>query len=82
MDTEINYIEENVEDLEVSERRDILQMLVNSGFEESRIITKGGGVMIKFAHISPELIRNIHSYVRKCILQKKKALEQFPAQDA
>ncbi len=59
----IFYINENINDLKLNNRKDILQMIIGSEIEEDKIVEKGNGTQIKFSDISPELLQSIYNYI-------------------
>ena len=71
------YIKHKVGDLSINERRDILQMIVNSGTEDSKIQSKGGGTQIRFKYIQPDTILSIYNYVQVKIKEKIENLKNF-----
>ena len=73
----ISYIRQKVGDLNVSERKEILQTLINSGVENSKIHSKGRGTQIKFVDIPIESIINIHEYIKSKINEKTENLKNF-----
>lgn len=73
----ILQIKQKVEELNNNERKDILQMVVNSGIEDSKIQTKGRGTQIKFADIPPETIISMHKYIQNKINEKMENLRNF-----
>ena len=75
--TMILQIKQKVEELNNNERKDILQMVVNSGIEDSKIQTKGRGTQIKFADIPPETIISMHKYIQNKINEKMENLRNF-----
>lgn len=68
------YINHYTSDLSVSERHDILQMVVSS-VPNNKIHTKGDGTQIKFSDIPHATIIMIYSYIKRKILNKKEQLQ-------
>jgi hypothetical protein len=73
----ITYIKQKVGDLNVNERKDILQMLINSGIEDSRIHSKGRGTQIKFMDIPTDMIVSIYKFIQVKINEKMENLKNF-----
>lgn len=73
----ITYIKQKVGDLNVNERKDILQMLINSGIEDSRIHSKGRGTQIKFMDIPTDMIVSIYNFIQVKINEKMENLKNF-----
>ena len=73
----ILQIKQQSGELNINERKDILQMIVNSGIEDSKIQTKGRGTQIKFADIPPETIISMHKYIQTKIDEKMENLRNF-----
>ena len=79
--TAVKYIEHHVGDLSITERQDILQMIVNSSIEDSKIQTKGDGTQIKIRDIPRSTIYMIYSYIQTKLNSKLTALQNFPDVD-
>jgi hypothetical protein len=79
--TIVKYIKHNVGDLSVTERQDILQMIVNSSIDDSKIQTKGNGTQIKIRDIPRPTVYMIHNYIQTKLLNKINALQFFPDKD-
>jgi hypothetical protein len=77
----IKYIKQHVGDLLVSERQDILQMIVNSSIEDNKIQTKGDGTQVRFADIPKPIIGMVYSYIQNKLTTKLNALQYFPDRD-
>lgn len=77
----IEYIKNNIDSLSVNERQDILQMIVNSSIEDSRIQTKGDGTQIKFKDLPVILINNIYNYIQVKMNNKLTTLNNFSSEE-
>jgi DNA polymerase III alpha subunit (gram-positive type) len=62
----INYICDNVNELEHETRVSVLQMIFNSS-SRCKIKEKGSGVQIKISDLSESLIIKLHSYIHEKI---------------
>lgn len=59
----ILYICDNINELKLNNRREILQMIMYANIDSDKIIEKGNGTQIKFADISDILLKNIYNYI-------------------
>jgi len=60
----IVYINDNIDELKLNFRKEILQMIIYS-MESGKILEKGNGTQVKFADIDLPLLKNIYNYVYK-----------------
>jgi len=74
----IKYIDRNVNDLMVEERKEILGMIMSSSIESNKIQTKGDGTQIKYRDIPPNVITSIYHFIKNKLAAKMAALEYFP----
>lgn len=74
----VKYIKFNVDYLSMNERQDILQMIINSSIEDSKIQTKGNGTQIKFRDIPQSVLSMIYSYIQTKLTSKMDELQYFP----
>jgi hypothetical protein len=74
----IKYIERNVNELSISEKQDILHIIMNSSIENRKVQTKGDGTQIKFKDIPKYTIVSIYHYIKDKLAIKLAALEYFP----
>jgi hypothetical protein len=70
MDPHKNYIVEHIMELKINERKDLLQMIIGGMEDMNKIVEKGNGTQIKFADMSPELIKSIYNYVHNKVENK------------
>lgn len=73
----IIYIKQKVDDLPISDRKNILKMIVNSGIDDCKIHSKGSGTQIKFKDIPQDVISNIYEYIYNKDLEKIAKLNNF-----
>ncbi len=59
----ILYINDNVNELKISCRKIVLQMIMGSDIEDEKIVEKGNGTQIKFSDIEASLLRSIYNYI-------------------
>lgn len=63
----INYINDNINELKLSFRKEILQIILYSNIDDDKVVEKGSGTQIKFSDIDPILLRNIYNFIYKKI---------------
>lgn len=63
----ISYINDNINELKLSFRKEILQIIRNSNIDDDKIVEKGSGTQIKFSDIDPVLLKIIYNYIYKKI---------------
>ena len=73
----ILYIKQKIGDMSQMERKDILQMIMNSGVDDAKIQSKGSGTQIKFKDIPKESLINIHNYMQGKIKEKIEKLNNY-----
>ena len=64
-----NYISNNVCELSIQDRLDILQIIINS-VDNKKIQDKGDGVQIKMNNIPTSTLITIHDFIKKKIKQR------------
>ena len=77
----VSFIQNIVESLSIDERKEILQMIINSSIDDKKIQTKGNGTQIPFKYISESVIDNIYMYINQRLSIKKKQLNTFPGDE-
>ena len=63
----ISYIHDNINELKLSFRKEILQIIRNSNIDDEKIVEKGSGTQIKFSDIDPVLLKIVYNYIYKKI---------------
>lgn len=63
----INYINDNINELKLSFRKEILQIILYSNIDDDKVVEKGSGTQIKFSDIDPILLKNIYNFIYKKI---------------
>jgi len=63
----INYINDNINELKLSFRKEILQIILYSNIDDDKVVEKGSGTQIKFSDIDPILLKNIYNFIFKKI---------------
>lgn len=58
----INYINDNINEMNISDRREILQMIINDVNHE-KIVEKGNGSQIKYSDLNVNLLKNIYNFI-------------------
>lgn len=76
-DVMIKFIKQQVNLLTVEERNSILQTLLNSSIDESKIQEKGDGTQIKWCYIPDSILAVIYNYVKNRLDIKQKELSSF-----
>jgi hypothetical protein len=71
----IKYIVRSVSELQITERQQILQMILNA-VPDSKIQTKGDGTQVKISDIPRSTMLMIHNYISTKIASKMQTLEQ------
>lgn len=64
---QISYINDNINELKLSFRKEILQIILYSNIEDDKVVEKGSGTQIKFSDIDANLLKNIYNYIYKKI---------------
>jgi hypothetical protein len=59
----ILYINDNINELKIDFRREILQMIIYSSIEDEKIVEKGSGTQLKFADIEYNLLVSIYNFI-------------------
>lgn len=59
----ILYIDDNINDLKLSYKKEILQMIIYSNINDDKIETKPNGTLIRFSDINNNLLKNIYTYI-------------------
>ena len=70
----IKYIKHNIKDMDMDEKHGILQILMNSSIDDSKLQTKGDGTQIKFCDIPDSVLTIVYNYIKNKIDIKKKEL--------
>jgi hypothetical protein len=63
----INYINDNINELNPKFRKEVLQMLIYSNIDDDKIVAKGSGTQIKFADIDQSVLISIYNFIYKKI---------------
>jgi hypothetical protein len=56
------YISDNIGNLNINYRREILQMLIYA-VDDEKLIEKGNGTQIKFTDLDDKLLTNIYNFI-------------------
>ncbi len=59
----IIYINDNINELKVSHRKEILQIIIGSDIEPDKIVEKGNGTQIKYSDIDKNLLKKIYNFI-------------------
>lgn len=60
----IIYINDNINELKTDYRVEVLQMILYSSIDDSKVVEKGNGCSIKYADMSPDLIKTIYNFIQ------------------
>lgn len=63
----ISYINDNINELKLSFRKEILQIILYSNIDDDKVVEKGSGTQIKFSDIDAILLKNIYNYIHRKI---------------
>jgi hypothetical protein len=72
----LSYISENINDLEISDRKTVLRMIYESESKE-HLEEKGGGTQIHVNLLSDKLITDIYEFVKLKIGEQKQTLKSY-----
>ncbi len=73
----ILYITQKTPDISISDRKEILRIIMKSGIEDHKIQSKGSGTQVKFKDLPNQTIIQIYNFVKFKISEKLKRLEQL-----
>lgn len=59
----IHYINDNINELKMSFRKEVLQTILYSNVPDKKIVEKGNGTQVKYADIDDQLLKNIYNYM-------------------
>ncbi len=59
----ILYISDNVNELKINHRKELLQIIIGADIDSNRIVEKGNGTQIRFADMDSQLIYTIYNYI-------------------
>jgi hypothetical protein len=74
----ITYIKKNVNELNHDEKREVLQLIMNTTVSDEKIIEKGNGTSVRFRDLDPRTIKNIAVFIDVKLSGKKEDLQYFP----
>lgn len=63
----IMYIHNNIDELKISFRTEILQIILYSAIAEDKIVEKGSGTQVKYSDLDISLLKNIYNFISKKI---------------
>lgn len=63
----ILYIHDSINELKINHRKDVLQIILGSDIQDSKISEKGNGTQIKFSDIPPPLLQIIYNFIHSKI---------------
>ena len=59
----IIYINDNIQELKLNHRKEILQILLCSNIDQKKILEKGSGTQIKFSDIDSSLLKVVYNNI-------------------
>ena len=73
MSSKLVYITDNINEVMIQDRREILQLIYNSP-SRSKLKEKGGGTQIKLGDLSDLLVDKIYNLIQDKLAEQKKLL--------
>jgi len=73
----IVYIKQKNTDIDLSDGKEILRMIIAEGVEDHKIHTKGNGTQVKFKDLPYKLIVRIYNFIQTRINNKIEQLNQM-----
>lgn len=70
MNNKITFITDNINELMINDRRNILQIIYNSPLR-SKLKEKGGGTQIKIDDLTDDMIINIYDLISDKLIEQK-----------
>ncbi len=59
----ILYIYDNINELKVNHRKEVLQIILGADIDPEKVVEKGNGTQIKFADMDAVLLQKIYNYI-------------------
>jgi hypothetical protein len=78
LSTMIDFIVSNIDRLPYEERRDVLQIVINNGIQQSALKEKGTGTSVRFSDMSEDTIRNLYAFISEKKTNMQNELKNFP----
>ena len=72
------YINQNVDEISLDERKMVLKMIIDHSVEDSKIHTKGNGTMVAYKDMNKSLIISLYTFIQSKINFKISELNKFP----
>jgi hypothetical protein len=66
----IMFIKQTVADVSLQNRKEILRIILNSGINDDKIQTKGGGTQVKFKDLNASTILVINNFLKERLSTK------------
>ena len=60
----INYINDNINELKINFRKEVLQMIKYSDILDDKIVEKGNGSQVKYSDIDNNLLKSIYNFIQ------------------
>jgi len=74
----VKFIKRNVNDISIEERKEILQIIINSSTDDSKIHTKGDGTVVSFKDLDQATVSAIYNFIQLKIANKTLYFQDFP----
>jgi hypothetical protein len=71
----ITYIKQKTPELHITDRKEILRIIIKSGLDSDKIQEKGNGTLIKFKDLSSDTIKQIYDFIKARFIKKMQMLE-------
>jgi hypothetical protein len=78
----IIYIKQKVSDLSITDRKNILRIIMKTGIDDNKIQSKGNGTQIKFKDITSDTIQLIYNFIQAKITDKIEKLKNFTEENS
>ncbi len=59
----IIYINDNINELKLNHRKEVLQIIIGSDIEDEKIVEKGNGTQVRYVDIDGLLLKKIYNYM-------------------
>lgn len=67
MDLYKEYIYDHVNDLQLTNKKELIRLLVKDGFDISTVSEKGSGCQLNFSHIKEDKIKEMYDFIKNII---------------
>ena len=71
------YVKQKADNLSVNEREDLLDIFINLGTPDKKIVAKGGGTQIKIKFIPYVAMEAAYKFVEKALESRQEKMKKF-----